>query len=67
MFEIFPQFGHEHAWIPFSTMLNFEKKPGRAAIAIFFIRFAITMVFGDKRLHPDEYFQGQEMAYQLAY
>ena len=35
--------------------------------AVFLIRFGLSIPFGDKVYHPDEYWQSMEIAYKMVY
>lgn len=54
-------------WIPLATYIDFEKRPYRTLMLIFAFRFIQAVVFGEKNYHPDQSWQGGEMAYHLAY
>ena len=36
-------------------------------VRVFLIRFGLSVVFGDKVYHPDEYWQSMEIAYKMVY
>jgi hypothetical protein len=55
------------SWIPFSRMLDFENKFWRSFITVLCIRLIIAFTLNHKTFHPDEIWQGYEMAYQIAY
>ena len=54
-------------WIPCSKYLDFIKSPVRTFVVVFLIRFGLSMSFGFKDYHPDQHWQGYEMAYKIAY
>lgn len=47
--------------------LDFEDKPWQTFAVLFLARFAIQMHFGWSVTHPDQFWQGSEIAYYLAY
>lgn len=55
------------SWIPCAAYLDLESSPKSALLIIFAIRFGFSMAFGEKNYHPDQSWQGHEMAYKIAY
>ena len=57
--------------IPFSKyadLLDSNLKPVWQNIAkVFLIRYGLALIYGDKVYHPDQYWQGMETAYYMAY
>ena len=54
-------------WIFASDSLDLEKNTRSALTCIFLIRFGMSMSYGSKCFHPDQNWQGTEIAYQLVY
>ena len=52
---------------PLTRMINFEERPVPTILTIFSIRFILALTLNHSTFHPDESWQGVEMAYKLAY
>lgn len=53
----------DDSWVPLTRMINFEKRFWPTVFTLFSIRFTIACTFNHKTFHPDEVWQGFEMAY----
>ena len=51
--------------------MDFETSEGNinwaTILRVFLIRFGLSIAFGDKVYHPDEYWQSMEIAYKMVY
>ena len=54
-------------WIPLAGRIDFENHPIRTLLLVFAARFSLAVLLGQRTYHPDQIWQGQEMAYSFAY
>lgn len=54
-------------WLPVSRMINFETRFWPTVMIVVSFRLIIAFTMNHKVFHPDEIWQGFEMAYQIAY
>jgi hypothetical protein len=59
--------GEDLEWIFAFDSLDFDLCPKQTMLAVFLIRFGFGMLYGEKDYHPDQNWQGQELAYKLVY
>ena len=55
------------SWIFGFDALDFELYPKSTLFGVLVIRFGLGMLYGEKDFHPDQNWQGQELAYKLVY
>ena len=55
------------SWILGYDCLDFDSHFYSTLLNVFLIRFGMAMTFGEQNYHPDQNWQGLEIAYKIAY